>query len=90
VGVLARHLAQALRIGQYFTTGEQVLELFVAFGELFEFAADGGLHFFRAEGCDFAHRHRGERRMTCLLSKTLRETVGFGVASARFESVALE
>ncbi len=42
--MLARNFAQAFRVGQHFGTREQVLELLVALGELFEFVADAGLH----------------------------------------------
>ena len=42
--VLARDVAQALRVAEHFGAREEVLELLVALGELVEFAADRRLH----------------------------------------------
>jgi hypothetical protein len=42
--VLARNFAQTLGIAEHFRRREQVLEFLVALGELFEFAANAGLH----------------------------------------------
>ena len=58
LSVLARDLAQALRIAEHLGAREEMLELLMALGELVEFAADAGLHGVNYRGCAKSRRPR--------------------------------